>query len=226
MIICDNREERNKKRESEKQYIFNNLKEKCKEVEQKQLEIGDYLLDGGYVIERKDDDLVTSITSKRIFDQLNGICMYPHPILAITTRNLWKQFYYCNSKWIHSSYMGLLTTLMVSYPNLKLVFLDDTEEFIKFIISLDKKIHDEGTSERPKFLAKKPVTIEDSMENVISGVKGISIKTAKELLKNKKSVKAIANSTKEELMQIPNIGEKTAKEIINTLCGEYESKDR
>jgi ERCC4-type nuclease len=224
MIIADSREERNKKRDSEKQYIFNSLKEKCKEVEQKQLEIGDYLLDNNYIIERKDDDLVSSITSKRIFDQLNGLCMYEHPILVITTKNLWKQFYFTNSRWIHSSYMGLLTTLVTSYPNLKLVFLEDTEEFVKFIVSLDKKIHDEGTSERSKFLAKKPVTIEDSMENVISGVKGVSIRTAKELLKNKKSVKAIANSTKEELMQIPNIGEKTANEIINTLCGEYESK--
>ena len=45
-----------------------------------------------------------------------------------------------------------------------------------------------------------------------------------ELLSNKKSVKAIANSTKEELMEIPNIGEKTANEIINTLCGKYEKK--
>jgi len=120
--------------------------------------------------------------------------------------------------------MGMLTTLIVSYPNLKIVFLDDTDEFIRFIVSLDKKIHEEGKSERPKFLVRKPVTIQDSMENVISGIPGVSIKTAKLLLERKGSVQAVANSTKEELMEIPNIGEKTAREIVKVMSEEYEAK--
>ena len=222
MIIADCREERNKKKESEKQYIFNALKEKCKDVEQKQLEIGDYLLDNGFAIERKDEDLVSSITSKRIFEQINALCQYEHPILAITIKNLWKTMYYSNSRWIHSSYMGLLTTLMVSYPKLKIVFLDDTEEFVRFIVSLDKKIHDEGKSERPKFISQKPLTLTASQENVIASLKGISIKTAKDILKAKGSVRAVANATKAELMEIENIGEKTANEIVKVMGEKYE----
>jgi ERCC4-type nuclease len=225
VIVCDNREERNKKKESEKQYIFNALKDKCKEVEQKQLEIGDYLLDNGFVIERKEDDLIQSITSKRIWEQLSNLQQYPHPILAITIQNLWKSMYFTNSRWIHTAYTGFLTTLMVSYPNLKVVFFEDTEEFVRFVVSLDKKIHDEGTSERPKMLQRKCLTQNDRIENVLTGVKGISVRTAKKILQEKSSIKAVCDSTKEELMEIPDIGEKTAKDIIDTLCGEYEKKD-
>lgn len=222
-IICDNREERNKKKASEKQYIYNSLSEKCTEVSQQQLEVGDYLLDGGYVIERKDDDIVSSITTKSIWEQLNNLQQYPHPILAITTQNIWKLFYYCNSRWIDKSYMGFLTTLMVSYPNLKIVFVDGAEEFVKFVVSLDKKIHDEGKSERPKILQRKPKTLAEKQENVVSGIGGIGISTAKEILKSKKSIKNIANATKEELMEIPNIGEKTANEIVKVMGEKYES---
>jgi len=225
MIICDNREERNKKKDSEKQYIFNSLKEKCKEVEQKQLEVGDYLLDGGYVIERKDDDIISSLTTHSIWEQINNLQQYPHPILVITTQNIWKLFYKCKSRWIDKSYMGFLTTLMVSYPNLKIAFVDGSEEFVNFVVSLDKKIHDDKISERPKLLQRKPRTISEMQENVIAGISGIGIRTAKELLKSKGSVKTIANSTKEELMEINKIGEKTASDIINTLCGKYGKED-
>lgn len=221
-IICDSREERNKKKASEKQYIYNSLSEKCTEVSQQQLSIGDYLLDGGFVVERKDEDLVSSITTKRIFEQINALCDYEHPILAITIKNLYKSFYFCNSRWIHSSYMGLLTTLMVSYPKLKLVFLDDTEEFVRFIVSLDKKIHDEGKSERSKILIRKPKSLGETQENVISGIGGVGIGTAKTILKSKGSIKNIANATKEELMEIPNIGEKTANEIVKVMSEAYE----
>ena len=60
------------------------------------------------------------------------------------------------------------------------------------------------------------------MENCLTGIKGVSVKTAKKLLNSKGSIKAVCESTKEELMKIPDIGEKTASDIINTLCGEYE----
>ena len=132
--------------------------------------------------------------------------------------------YFTNSRWIHSSYTGFLTTLTVSYPNLKVVFLDDTEDFVRYIVSLDKKIHEEGASERPKELQRKCQTQAEKIENVIASISGIGISTAKKILKEKKSIKAVCESTKEELMEIPDIGEKTANDIISTLCGEYEKE--
>lgn len=222
MIICDNREERNKKKASEKQYIYTSLSEKCTDVSQQQLSIGDYLLDNGYVIERKDDDIVSSLTTKSIWEQLNNLQQYPHPILAITTQNIWKLFYHCNSRWIDKSYMGFLVALMVSYPNIKLVFVDGAEEFVKFVVTLDKKIHDEEKSERPKILLRKPRSPNEKKENVVAGIGGIGIGTAKIILQSKGSIRNIANATKEELMEIPNIGEKTANEIVKVMGEKYE----
>jgi ERCC4-type nuclease len=212
LIIVDDRKET---------VTFDGLTKKGLHVEVQRIEIADVLLDGGVAIERKGHDLISSLTSKRIWEQLNNLCEYEKPIICIINENLWRDFYFCHSRWIHSSYRGFLTTLAISYPKLKVFQFTSMDDYIDFIVALDKKIHDEGSSERPKMLARKPIKLSDSQENVIAGVPGISIKTAKLLLNSMGNVKSIANATKEELMDIPNIGEKTASEIVKVMGSEY-----
>jgi len=213
MIIVDDRKEN---------ITFNALEKKGLEVIVQRVEIADVLLDGGIVIERKGHDLLQSLTKGTIWAQLINLCEYEKPILCIVNENLWRDFYFNHSRWIHSSYKGFLTTIAISFPKLKLFQFSCMDDYIDFIVDLDKKIHKEGTSERPKILARKATKLSDLQENVISGVKGVSIRTAKEILKAKGSVRAVANATKEELMEIPNIGEKTAHEIVKVMGEKYE----
>ena len=110
MIVVDSRESSS---------IFERLKEKQPDIKKEFLEVGDYLLDNGYAIERKDKDLIQSILSNRLYDQLNNLCSYDHPILCITIQNIWKLFYYSHSRFIDKSYIGTLTTLTCKYPILK-----------------------------------------------------------------------------------------------------------
>ena len=174
--------------------IKNSLKAKIKEVEVDFLEVGDYLLDNGYAIERKDKDLVQSILTNRLFEQINNLCSYDHPILCITLQNLWKTFYFSKSRYIYNSYLGVLTTLVSRYPKLKLVFLQDESEFIDFLVKLNKKIHEEKSTVRPAPMMRKALTIDERRENALTAIEGVSITKAKKLLECYGSIKNIAKN--------------------------------
>lgn len=208
MIIIDSREPNS---------LINGLKQKGLEIETDFIESGDYLLDDGFAIERKDKDLVQSIISNRLYEQLNGLCEYPHPILCIVMDNLWKVFYFSQSRWIHSAYNGMLTTLSISYPNLKVMQFSDEKEFMDYIVSLDKKIHKEGVSSRPVPLVRKPKSINERKENMLSMIEGLGISKAKEFINEFGTIENLCNADLEQLKKIKGVGKKLAGNVFNTL---------
>jgi len=208
MIIVDSREP-NK--------IIKALRNKKLSVKEEFLEVGDYLLDNGYAIERKDKDLISSIQSNRLYEQLNNLCQFEHPILCITIQDLWKTFYFSRSRYIHRSYLGTLTTLTIKYPNLKIMFLQDEEEFISYIASLDKKIHEDGNKERPAPLMRKAKSIKVRKENALTAIEGVSVGKSKKLLEEFGSIRNIANAKLADLQNVDGVGKKLAEKIMETL---------
>ena len=181
------------------------------------IESGDYLLSDGYAIERKTiQDFVASISDRRLFTQLNSLIQYDNPILAIINDNKWEAFYFCHNRYIHNTYIGTLTTIMTSYPKVKIMQFDDEKEFISFVTSLERKLNENGKeSVRPKPLMRKPETLGDRKENSISCAKGVGIKTAKTILKEKKTIADICLEKKEELEKI--LGKKSAENLYEML---------
>lgn len=207
-IIRDTREPDN---------IKKSLIDKGLKIEDSFLEVGDYLLDDGFAIERKDKDFIPSILSNRLYEQLNNLCNYPHPILCLIEENKWKTFYFSHSKWIHKAYEGTMVTLATSYPNLKVFKFDTEEEFISFVVNLDKKLHKEGKSERPAPIMRRSKALSVKKENALTACDGISVGKAKSLLECYGSIKNIANDTVENLEKTPGIGKKLAKSIYEVL---------
>jgi len=182
------------------------------------IETGDYLLPGGFAIERKKGrDFLGSLLTKRLFEQLNNLCQYDFPIIAVITDNIWRDFYYSHSRYIHNVYIGVMSTIIAKYPKVRIVQFDDDDRFIDFLLSLDKKLTEEGKSESPKQFFKKPTSIQDRRENSLSAIQGVSIGKAKTLLGTKKSIKNICNSSIDELKEIEGIGPTLAKNIWETL---------
>ena len=208
MILIDAREPES---------VFKELKKKV-ECKREFLEVGDYLLDNGYAIERKHTDLISSIMSKRIFEQLNNLSNYEHPILCYDVDNLWRSFYFCKSRYIHKQYIGLLTTITLKYPKVQILPYSGINQFIDYVVSLDKKIHEEeGTKYRPSPIARKASSVEERKENALTAIEGISIGKAKTLLECYGSIKNISNASIEELESTPGVGKKLAKNIYNVL---------
>ena len=208
MIIVDSREPK---------HIIDALKSKKLEIKPEFIECGDYLLDDGYAIERKDKDLISSIQSNRLYEQLNNLCQYDHPILCITLRDLWKTFYFSRGRYIHRSYLGTLITLTTRYPKLKVIFLQDEDEFISYVAALDKKIHENGKSERPAPQMRRAKSIKMRKENSLTAIEGVSIGKAKKLLDCFGSVRNIANAKPVELEMVDGVGKKLAEKIRETL---------
>jgi len=196
--------------------IYQLLKKKV-DIKKEFIEVADYLLDNGYAVERKDDDLLNSIISHRIWEQLNNLCNYEHPILAYNVENLWKMFYFSQSRYVHKQYLGVMTTLCTKYPNLKVVPYHGEDQFIEFILSLEKKIHDTGDKTRPAPMMRKARSIEQRKENCLSGIEGISIGKAQKLLDCFGSIKNISNASEDELKMVEKIGPKLAKNVWETL---------
>ena len=181
------------------------------------IESGDYLLSDGYAIERKTiQDFVASISDRRLFKQLNSLIQYDHPILAIIGNDKWQTFYFSRNRYIHSVYIGTLTTIMTSYPKVKIMQFDNETEFVSFTTSLEKKLIESGNgSIRPKPMMRKPESLEERKENSISCAKGVGIKTAQTILKEKKTIADICLEKKDELERI--LGKKAAENLYELL---------
>jgi len=181
------------------------------------IECGDYLLSDGYAIERKTiQDFIASISDRRLFTQLNSLIQYPNPILAIVGNNKWEQFYYSRNRYIHSVYLGTMTTILLSYPKVKIIQFDTEDEFVSFLTSLEKKLNEDGKhSERPKVMTRKPESLEDRKENSLSCAKSIGIKTAKVCLGRYKTIDDICKISLKELEGI--LGKKAAENLYELL---------
>ena len=98
-----------------------------------------------------------------------------------------------------------------------MMFLQDEDEFISYIVNLDKKIHEKGKSERPAPHLRKAKSIKMRKENALTAIEGVSIGKAKKLLECFGSIRNIANANPKELEMVDGVGKKLAEKIRETL---------
>jgi len=178
------------------------------------LEVGDVLIQQPVGIEiKRGRDLTSSMMSNRLFDQLNNLSRFDIPILAIVTENKYREFYRVKSNYIYDQYVGMVSTILISYPKVRIVFLENDDELIDLILSIYKKLNKSGKSSRPKPIMRKPRSLSDSQENILCAIKGISVPTAKKLLKHYGSISKVINATAEQHQQIDKVGKALASRI-------------
>lgn len=200
MIVADIRED---------QKIIEMLKKNGVEVSVDALPIGDYLINNETVVERKEKDFLSSIFSKRIWEQLNQLKQYKNPILVIISNNIYKDVYYSKHPNPIDVYISTITTIISSY-NIPVVILPSKEEFVKFLKYLDKE---KGDSSRPVSKPRKDASMNEIVENILAQIPGISIKKAQLLLKSFGNIKSIINADEKSLNKVRDIGSNAAKNI-------------
>ena len=89
----------------------------------------------------------------------------------------------------------------------------DEDDFLVFIAQLDKQQAKKGKSERPAPMLRRPTSLKVRRENSLCGAENVSVKTAKDILKEMKTLKKVANASAERLEKIDGVGPKTAKNI-------------
>lgn len=192
------------------------LNKKDIETKREMLEIGDFLLPDEVIIERKEDDIIQSIKSGRIFNQLHHLKEYKHPILVIISKNLWKLFYRSKSKYIDKSFFGFLATCLYKFQ-IPIVILEDKNDFVEFLVRLHEQTTSGKKGKVPIAKIKKDLPLEKRKALILSQIRGMSYEKAVKLLDKYKSIVNIGRQPIENLMKIEGIGKKTAKYIKEEL---------
>jgi len=209
IIVCDSRETK----------CIKLLQNRKADMKKEFLEVGDFLLPDGYAIERKKGkDFIASISDKRLYSQLNNLYQYEKPIIAIITDNIWREFYFSKNRYIHNSYKGCLTTITAKYPKANILQFENDEDFIDFLIGLDKKLTEEGKGVRPAPMMRRATSPREAKENVLASIKGVGVKMSKKLLHRYKSVNGVSNATVDDMIEIKKLGKVVAeriKEVLN-----------
>lgn len=209
--------------------IFADYREKSSGVVKELVEFGvdlklemlntaDYVLSSRVAVEFKTtNDFVDSIVDGRLLAQLKALKEnYARPLIIVEgTEDLYAL------RNIHANAIrGMLATITVSYgiPVLRTKDAKDTAALLAMIAKREQSEHPSSFSPHA---SKKPMTLKESQEYVVSSLPNIGPNMAKDLLKHFGSVKNVLNATADELKKVEGMGDKKAQGIKDVADKEY-----
>src|SRR3989344_3414695 len=200
--------------------VVKELVEQNVTVRLEMLQHADYLLSSRVAVELKlVDDFVSSLIDGRLLEQLKSAKKsFERPIIIIQGT----QDIYAERNVYPNSIRGMLATIMVSY-GIPLIQTNDERDTAQLLIAIARREQDEDKKDFAPHADRKPATLQEQQEYVISAFPNIGLNLAKELLKYFKNVKNVMNATEEELTKVEGVGEKKAKGIKDIVDGEYKS---
>ncbi len=170
----------------------------------------DYVLSSRVGVELKTaNDFVDSIVDGRLLEQLKTLKKsFERPIIVIQgTQDLYAL------RNVHpNAIRGMLGTIAVSY-GIPILYAKDEKDSAALLLSIAKREQDDDKKDFSPHADKKPMTIKEQQEYLVSCLPSVGPNLAKELLKRFGSVQAIFMATEEGLKKTPGIGDKIAKAI-------------
>ncbi|HIE22906.1 MAG TPA: hypothetical protein EYP68_01585 [Candidatus Korarchaeota archaeon] len=219
-IFVDKREDLSK-RWAEK------IKEMGVEVEVSWLEAGDFLIKGGestILIERKSvSDLVNSVISKRLFEQLDALTHQEVPFSLMITGDpieLSRRFRTMgrDPNLVWNVFLGIQNELALS--GIPTIVVPEEALVPRTLYLLAKKME---TGVRPSLrVVKRSRTLADEQIEVLGTIRGLGIVKAKALIERFKTLRRIANASLAELADVRGIGNKIAQHVIEVFTTPYE----
>jgi Fanconi anemia group M protein len=214
IIFVDNREQASG--------VIKELFEHGAIVRTKQLDIGDYVASKDVCIERKSiEDFVSSMIDGRLFNQLVSMrSNYDKPLLLLegnmqeifTLRNIHK-----------NSIIGALTSIALDYQ-VPIINTRDAKETAEYVFNIAKREQLGKDKEIRLRMGRKGLTVREQKQFIVEGLPTVGPMLAKNLLKQFKSIKKIANADEKQLQEIENLGPKKAKGIFKIFNEDYQEK--
>lgn len=186
-------------------------------VFREQLPLGDYILPGEIVVERKSvTDYANSLFDGRLFDQVSRMAESYDEVILVIEGSMWElRRYHDKLKQLYAA----LSTLIAEY-DVKLVNTGGPSETALLLESLARKATE---SRKPRVVIhKKPklTTLREWQLYIVSSLPGIGPKLAEKLLENFKTIEAICTASVAELQRV--VGERRADRIKEVLRTPYE----
>lgn len=207
-IIVDNRE---LKSEAVKELFRNNIK-----IVNKQLEIGDFILNNEIVCERKHvDDFVNSILDGRLFQQAKELARIPKKLLIIEG----EQDIYSVRNVHANAIKGAIASIALDFK-IPLLFTKDGKDTAQLFYTIIKRY--EKTKNDAQLRKTSAMSDKDELEYIISSIPNVGRRTAQNLLKKFRTIRNIVNAEEKELSETEGVGKITAKKIRETTERRYE----
>jgi Fanconi anemia group M protein len=119
-----------------------------------------------------------------------------------------------------NSIRGMIATITVSY-GIPIIQTKNAKDTAEYLMSIAKREQADEKNEIQHHY-KKPETIKEQQEYLVSALPNIGMGGARPLLKHFKSVKNIVNASEKELQDVDLIGPKKSKSLKEIFDKEWE----
>lgn len=209
LIIVDHRERE----------ILRNLDKERSDLEEKQLQVGDFILSDRVGVERKRvEDFLQSIIDQRLFAQLEDLAnTYERPLLILEGN---PELLFLERNIHQNTIRGVLASIAIDYkiPIIWTQNSHETAEQILWIAMREQILEKREVAIRAN---KKAFSLQQMQEYLVAGLPGISTKRAKVLLQQFKTPEKVFRATEKQLMCIDGFGEKMIRKMKDILRSQY-----
>ncbi len=183
------------------------------------LEIGDYIVSDKVCIERKTvtDFLDTLINKRRnLFEQIHRMKNeYEKPLLVIEGDSIYGQ------RNVHPNVVrAVMASIALDY-SVPIIQTRDAADTASLIYVIAKREQMPNKTEVNPHGKKPTASLKEQQEYFVSALSNIGIMTTRKLLGRFKTIERIMAASKEELMEVENVGDKTAEHIKKVFSTEY-----
>jgi len=179
------------------------------------LKVGDYIASERVAIERKScEDFINSIIDGRIFKQAEELKEnFSKPILLIEGN-------YFQERINENAVKSAIASIVLDFE-IPIIMTKTEEETAKTIFWLAKR--EQTIAKRGVGISgrKKPKTLKQLQEHLISGLPGISTVLSKRILQDFRTIKNFVDANESELLKVKGVGKVLAKRIHEILNEEY-----
>tara|TARA_R110001592_G_scaffold302364_1_gene574277 strand:- start:3218 stop:3907 length:690 start_codon:yes stop_codon:yes gene_type:complete len=201
--------------------------------EKRWIEIGDYVYDDVCFEAKSTTDFLGSVLSKRLWTQVDNMDRHYKTNVVIIHGSLdqaisniienapTKMPIAMRAIRLNNKFLGAIGRLILD-TDVKPIWVETEEEAALIITAVSKMKPITRDTIAPQVF--KRLTTDDLRLDLLSSIKGVSIKKAKELIKEFGSIMEIGECSDYQLQAIEGIGETLAKRILTTLNSEEKVK--
>mgnify|MGYP003110654332 FL=1 len=201
--------------------------------EKRWIEIGDYVYDDVCFEAKSTIDFLGSVMSKRLWTQLDNMDRHyqtnvviihgslDEAILNIIENSNSKLPIVSRKLMLNNKFLGAIARIILD-TDIKPVWVSSAEDAAAIITGVSKIKPITRETIRPQVF--KRLSTDDLRLDLLTGIKGVSIKKAKDLIKEFGSIMEIGECSEYQIQAIEGIGNTLAKRIISTLNSEERIK--
>jgi Fanconi anemia group M protein len=182
------------------------------------LQCADYVLSSRVGVELKTSaDFVDSLIDGRLLEQLKTLKRsYERPLIIIQGM----QDLYSTRNVHPNAIRGMLGTIAISY-GIPILYTKDEKDSAALLLSIAKREQQEDKKDFSPHADRKPMTLKEQQEYLVSCLPSVGPQLARELLKSFGSVAGIFAATEQELKKVEGVGDKIARQIRNLIISPY-----